>query len=279
MKRTVTILGGDERMAWLAESLRREGYSIRLAALLPPAPLKNRLPQPETPDRLLPESETVILAVPTVGPDGMLRTPTVPERYPLAECLRLLPERAVVLGGTLPPDCRKIEEERHLAYTDLLALPELQELNAIATAEGAVALAMREQNTTLFDTRCVVLGYGRCGSALCRRLAALGAKVTAAAAAGNSWRASMPMGIPPVISISFPLLWTAAKSFLIQCRPRYCRRSCCAGCRRKLWWWSWPARRAAVTPPWRKRWGCATGTRRACQARQRPAPPENTWGR
>ena len=120
MKRTVTILGGDERMAWLAESLRREGYSIRLAALLPPAPLKNRLPQPETPDRLLPESETVILAVPTVGPDGMLRTPTVPERYPLAECLRLLPERAVVLGGTLPPDCRKIEEERHLAYTCLL---------------------------------------------------------------------------------------------------------------------------------------------------------------
>ena len=34
MKRTVTILGGDERMAWLAESLRREGYIIRLAALL-----------------------------------------------------------------------------------------------------------------------------------------------------------------------------------------------------------------------------------------------------
>lgn len=181
MKRTVTILGGDERMAWLAENLRREGYAIRLAGLLPPAPLKNRLPQPEAPEVLLPQSKTVILAVPTAGPDGMLRTPTVPECYPLAECLRLLPEGAVVLGGPLPPDCRKIAEERHLAYTDLLALPELQELNAIATAEGAVALAMREQNTTLFDTRCVVLGYGRCGSALCRRLAALGAKVTAAA--------------------------------------------------------------------------------------------------
>ena len=78
----------------------------------------------------------MILAVPTVGPDGMLRTPTVPECYPLAECLRRLPEGAMVLGGTLPPDCRKIVEERHLAYTDLLALPELQELNAIATAEG-----------------------------------------------------------------------------------------------------------------------------------------------
>ena len=279
MKRTVTILGGDERMAWLAESLRREGYIIRLAALLPPAPLKNRLPQPETPDRLLPESETVILAVPTVGPDGMLRTPTVPECYPLAECLRLLPERAMVLGGTLPPDCRKIVEERHLAYTDLLALPELQELNAIATAEGAVALAMREQNTTLFDTRCVVLGYGRCGSALCRRLAALGAKVTAAARRREQLARIYADGHTPCDINKLSPALDGCKSFLIQCRPRYCRRSCCAGCRRKLWWWSWPARRAAVTPPWRKRWGCATGTRRACRARQRPAPPENTWGR
>lgn len=130
----------------------------------------------------------------------------------------------MVLGGTLPPDCRKIVEDRHLAYTDLLALPELQELNAIATAEGAVALAMREQNTTLFDTRCVVLGYGRCGSALCRRLAALGAKVTAAARRREQLARIYADGHTPVISISFPLLWTAAKSFLIQCRPRYCRR-------------------------------------------------------
>ena len=64
MKRTVTILGCEERMAWLAESLRREGYIIRLAALLPPAPLKNRLPQPETPDRVPPS---------TMAPSGSRR--------------------------------------------------------------------------------------------------------------------------------------------------------------------------------------------------------------
>lgn len=181
MKQTVTILGGDERMAWLAESLRRSGCRVRLAALLPPTPLKDLLPAAEPPDILLPQSDRVILAVPTAAPDGLLRTPTVPERYTLAGCLALIPKGAEVLGGTLPPDCRRIAAERRFAYTDLLALPELQELNAIATAEGAVALAMRELDTTLFGTRCLVLGYGRCGSALCRRLTALGAKVTAAA--------------------------------------------------------------------------------------------------
>ena len=181
MKRSVTILGGDERMAWLADSLRRAGYPLRLAALSPTGTLGKRLPEPEPPDAVLPQSERVILSVPTATPDGMLRSPTVPEQYTLAGCLLLIPAGAEVLGGTLPPDCRRIADERRLAYTDLLAQPELQELNAIATAEGAVALAMREQNTTLLGMRCLVLGYGRCGSALCRRLAALGAKVTAAA--------------------------------------------------------------------------------------------------
>lgn len=32
MKRSVTILGGDERMAWLADSLRRAGYPLRLGS-------------------------------------------------------------------------------------------------------------------------------------------------------------------------------------------------------------------------------------------------------
>ena len=117
-------------------------------------PLRRKLPPCEPPQTVLPHSDRVILSIPTAGADGLLRTPTVPERYPLAECLELLPEGAAVLGGRLPPDCPEIVKRRHFTYTDLLALPELQELNAIATAEGAVALAMREQNTTLFRNRC-----------------------------------------------------------------------------------------------------------------------------
>ena len=168
-------------MAWLADALRQEGHTVRLAALAPPAELQKRLPPAEEIHTLLPQSTLVILAVPTATPQGLLRTPTVEGVFSLADCLSLLPVGATVLGGTLPPACREIVTARELRYTDLLQLPELAELNAIATAEGAVALAMKERSTTLFGTRCLVLGYGRCGSALCRRLAALGARVTAAA--------------------------------------------------------------------------------------------------
>lgn len=168
-------------MLWLALGLLREGYPIRLTALQPTAELADRLPYPEPPETVLPQSKTAVLAVPTVGADGLLRTPTAPEPLSLQRCFSLLPQGALVLCGTLPAEIRAFADARQITVIDLLQRPELAELNAIATAEGAVALAMEQMSATLFDANCAVVGYGRCGSALCRRLAALGAHVTASA--------------------------------------------------------------------------------------------------
>ena len=51
-------------------------------------------------------------------------------------------------------------------------------LNAIPTAEGAIALAMQHSERTIFESDCAVIGYGCIGYALSKRLSALGAKVT-----------------------------------------------------------------------------------------------------
>lgn len=59
------------------------------------------------------------------------------------------------------------------AKTDLF-----KTLNAIPTAEGAIALAMQHSPRTIFESYCAVIGYGCIGYALSKRLSALGAKVT-----------------------------------------------------------------------------------------------------
>lgn len=51
-------------------------------------------------------------------------------------------------------------------------------LNAIPTAEGAIALAMQHSERTIFESDCAVIGYGCIGHALSYRLSALGANVT-----------------------------------------------------------------------------------------------------
>ncbi len=53
--------------------------------------------------------------------------------------------------------------------------------NAVPTAEGALQIAMEELPITLHGARALVLGYGRIGSLLARRLHSLGAIVSVSA--------------------------------------------------------------------------------------------------
>lgn len=180
-KRKITLMGGDARMLWLARGLRQQGYPVRLAALQPTAELAGDLPRPEDPKEAMRDAEIVIFGIPTLERGDFLRAPTVSREYRWEACLDLLPENAMVFAGGIPAERLQQAGERGITVCDLLMRPELAELNAIATAEGAVAIAMKEMSATLFDARCMVIGYGRCGSALARRLAALGAHVTATA--------------------------------------------------------------------------------------------------
>ena len=54
-------------------------------------------------------------------------------------------------------------------------------LNAVPPAEGAVNLAMNERASTLWESRCLVTGFGRCAKALALLLKGFGARVTVAA--------------------------------------------------------------------------------------------------
>jgi len=58
---------------------------------------------------------------------------------------------------------------------------ELQIMNAVPTAEGAIAIAMDELPITLFGANAVVVGFGRVAKLLAHRLFVLGARVTVCA--------------------------------------------------------------------------------------------------
>lgn len=58
---------------------------------------------------------------------------------------------------------------------------ELAVLNTIATAEGAIEIAIANTNKILHGSNVLVLGFGRIGKVLARKLAGLSTKVTCAA--------------------------------------------------------------------------------------------------
>lgn len=50
--------------------------------------------------------------------------------------------------------------------------------NAIPTAEGALQYAMENSQITLHGSKCIVLGFGRCGKVLAHMLRGIGAKLS-----------------------------------------------------------------------------------------------------
>ena len=86
----------------------------------------------------------------------------------------------VFAGGSFP-ELEKYCAEHGLTLYNYLAREELQVLNAVPTAEGAVEILIRELDITLWGARVLITGFGRIGEVMARMLLALGSRVTVCA--------------------------------------------------------------------------------------------------
>lgn len=66
---------------------------------------------------------------------------------------------------------------KDIKYYDLMEEENLAILNAIPTAEGAIFEAMKNSDTTLCNSNCLVMGYGRIGKILSKMLKGVGANI------------------------------------------------------------------------------------------------------
>ena len=89
---------------------------------------------------------------------------------------RMCPGSTMMTMGTggMPPDFEKTYQIRVI---DLLEDEPFVMRNAVLTAEGAVASAMEKTGYALCASKCLIIGYGRIGRALCRMLLGLGSDV------------------------------------------------------------------------------------------------------
>lgn len=76
---------------------------------------------------------------------------------------------------------RTAVRQANLPLVDYFLRPELESLNAVPTAEGCLELLLRLRQRTIWESDFLVLGYGRVGRAVARRLGLLGGRVTDAA--------------------------------------------------------------------------------------------------
>lgn len=96
----------------------------------------------------------------------------------VSEIIEFVSKNTLMFGGKIPPQIHRLAAERNVRLIDYYEFEEFQIKNSVPTAEGAIAIAIREMNITLAGSKAAVVGYGRIGRTLAQKLLALGCKVT-----------------------------------------------------------------------------------------------------
>lgn len=151
MPKTFCVVGHDARQRAAAQALRTAGY---------------RVVGPET----AAQADYVLL-------------PMSQERVSdeVARTLQAVRPGTLLLAGRPGAPVRRAVQEASLPMIDYLRRPELECLNAVPTAEGCLAMLLQLRQRTIWESDFLVLGYGRVGRAVARRLGLLGGHVTVAA--------------------------------------------------------------------------------------------------
>ena len=178
---TVAVLGGDLRQMAAAKALCEDGCRVRVFALDTYTGGTEGLVIAGSIAEAAADADIVVLPLPVTKDGERLHCPLTKKTILLSELFDALPEGCRAVGGRVTDEVRVLAKKRRIRLTDYMEREELAVANAVPTAEGALALAMAEVPYTIHGARCLVLGYGRIGKVLARKLSALGARVTAAA--------------------------------------------------------------------------------------------------
>lgn len=87
-----------------------------------------------------------------------------------------IPKESLFFAGVVTDEVKAAANG--IKVYDYFTLPEVAIRNAIPTAEGAIQNAISESDRTLFGSRVLIIGCGRCAKALALMLRGMGAKVT-----------------------------------------------------------------------------------------------------
>lgn len=175
------IAGGDLRQLYLAKALARQGNKVYITCFDEAFELDKRLVPVEAPGQIAERLDCIILPLPVTNDGVTVHTPLSHRTLKLEDVLQKADSCTVIFGGKIDKPFYDLCADRGLEAVDYLEREELAVLNAVPTAEGALEILMQELPTTLFGTKCLVTGFGRCSKVLAKYLTTLGVSVTVAA--------------------------------------------------------------------------------------------------
>ena len=196
MINTFGVIGGDERMRYLAASIAADGYPVCVHGFENLGP--SRGAAETTLSELAQKSSVVLLPLPATRDGLTLNAPFAAEEIRLDDAFASLFHNRTVYGGMIQRLVASSVLWREIEPEDYYRREELAVGNAIPTAEGAVSIAIQEYPGTVNGAKCLVTGFGRIGKNLALILRGMGARVYGAARRKEDLMRMRAFGVEPL---------------------------------------------------------------------------------
>lgn len=172
VEKKISIIGGDLRIVNLAKMMAEDGFEVVTYALEKAEEL-NGLAKGNTLEETIQKSEYIVTSIPLSKDGKIVNTPYSDAKLTVQELHNHLHGKKLISGKL----DESFQNDTMIQCYDILEMEEYAVLNAIATAEGAIQIAMEEYPRTLSGSNILVMGFGRIGKILAKMLQGIGANV------------------------------------------------------------------------------------------------------
>ena len=178
LEKAISVVGGDLRIIKVVEILIRDGYKVYTFGMELSEELMDiqELEMCPTIDEAVKNAKIVLGPIPLTSDRKNLSMPFSNVKLPIEEFAKKIANKTLI-AGNYPEAMKKDLKDNNINFIDIAKREEFVVLNAIATAEGTIQIAMEETQRTIHGNKVLVMGFGRIGKVLAKMLSGLGAEV------------------------------------------------------------------------------------------------------
>ncbi len=177
----IAVIGGDLRQLVVARELARDGFEVALYGFDSTVYDCGDAVKCFRMSDALNESGIIILPVPFSTDNCRINSPLTKKEIRLEELFSQLDGKQLIFAGLCNTVLEEYAGNKGALLIDYMKCEELNVLNAVPTAEGAIEVALREMPKTLHSCKILITGYGRIGKLLASMLRGMGNDVTVSA--------------------------------------------------------------------------------------------------
>lgn len=179
----ISVIGGDLRLSNLAEMLAIDTNEVSVFGMENANEIMDNkdIIKCNTLEEAVNNSEIIIGSIPFMKNNEEVYATFSDKNIKLDDLVNRKCKNKTFIAGSISNDAREKLEKSYGKVIDIMKEEELVVLNTIATAEGAVDVAIQNTDTTIHGSRVLILGFGRVAKEVANKFHGLSAKVTCAA--------------------------------------------------------------------------------------------------